>query len=142
MSLLVHWMVVAVALWVASDVVPGVRLSSWSALLIGAAVLGVVNTVVRPVMAILTLPITILTLGLFYLVVNGAAFGWPPRSCQASRSPPGWRRFSARLSPAWRRGSSAPPWRRLPGRPSRAWRAPAREARDTGLASPSHQSLS
>ena len=74
MSLLVHWVVVAVALWVTSNVVPGVRLSSWSALLIGAAVLGVVNTVVRPVMAILTLPITILTLGLFYLVVNGAAF--------------------------------------------------------------------
>ena len=74
MSLLVHWIVVAVALWVTSNVVPGVSLSSWSALLIGAAVLGVVNTVVRPVMAILTLPITILTLGLFYLVVNGAAF--------------------------------------------------------------------
>jgi putative membrane protein len=75
MSLLVHWIVLAVALWVASNVVPGVAIGSWSALLLGAAVLGVVNTVVRPVMTILTLPITILTLGLFYLVVNGAAFG-------------------------------------------------------------------
>ena len=75
MSLLVHWVVLAVALWVAASLVPGVHVSSWSALLLGAAVLGVVNTVVRPVMTILTLPITVLTLGLFYLVVNGAAFG-------------------------------------------------------------------
>ena len=75
MSLLLHWVVLALALWVASNVVPGVGVSSWSALLVGAAVLGVVNTVVRPVMTILTLPITVLTLGLFYLVVNGAAFG-------------------------------------------------------------------
>lgn len=75
MSLLVHWVVLAIALWVAAYLVPGVRIGSWSALLVGAAVLGVVNTVVRPVMTILTLPITVLTLGLFYLVVNGAAFG-------------------------------------------------------------------
>ena len=74
-SLLLHWVVVAVALWVTSRVVPGVTIGSWGALALGAAVLGVVNTVVRPVMTILTLPITLLTLGLFYLVVNGAAFG-------------------------------------------------------------------
>ena len=60
MSLLVHWIVLALALWVAANVVPGVGVSSWSALLIGAAVLGMVNTVVRPVMTILTLPITVL----------------------------------------------------------------------------------
>ena len=75
MSLLLHWIVLALALWVAANIVPGVAVSSWPALLIGAAVLGVVNAVVRPVMTILTLPITVLTLGLFYLVVNGAAFG-------------------------------------------------------------------
>lgn len=75
MSLLVHWVVLAIALWVAAYIVPGVHVAGWGPLLIGAAVLGVVNTVVRPVMTILTLPITVLTLGLFYLVVNGAAFG-------------------------------------------------------------------
>ena len=75
MSLLVHWIVLAIARWVASNLVPGVQVASWQALAIGAAVLGVVNAVVRPVMTILTLPITILTLGVFYLVVNGAAFG-------------------------------------------------------------------
>lgn len=71
----VHWFVLAVALWVAAYLVPGVGVSSWQALAIGALILGFVNAIVRPVLVILTLPITILTLGLFYLIVNGAAFG-------------------------------------------------------------------
>ena len=74
-SFLVHWAVLAAALWVAARIVPGVSVASWGALAVGAAVLGIVNTVVRPVLTLLTLPITVLTLGLFYLVVNGAAFG-------------------------------------------------------------------
>lgn len=74
-SFVVHWAVLALALWVSSQIVSGVSVSSWGALVVGAAVLGLVNTVVRPVLTLLTLPITILTLGLFYLVVNGAAFG-------------------------------------------------------------------
>lgn len=75
MSFLVHWAIVAAALWVAAYVVPGVIVSSVPALLLAALVLGLVNALVRPVLALLTLPITILTLGLFYLVVNGMAFG-------------------------------------------------------------------
>ncbi len=75
MSFLLHWIVVAAALWVTTRIVPGVTVSGWAALLMGAAVLGVVNAVVRPVLTLLTLPITFLTLGLFYLVVNGATFG-------------------------------------------------------------------
>ena len=74
-SFVVHWAVLALALWVSSQIVSGVSVSSWGALVVGAAVLGLVNTVVRPVLTLLTLPITILTLGLFYLVVHGAAFG-------------------------------------------------------------------
>lgn len=74
-SFLLHWVVTAAALWVASRIVPGVVIASPTALVIGALVLGLVNTVVRPVLTFLTLPLTILTLGLFYLVVNGAAFG-------------------------------------------------------------------
>lgn len=74
-SFVVHWAVLTLALWLSSKIVPGVALSSWASLVVGAAVLGVVNSVVRPVLTLLTLPITILTLGLFYLVVNGAAFG-------------------------------------------------------------------
>jgi putative membrane protein len=74
-SFVLHWAVLALALWVSSQIVSGVSVSSWAALAGGSAVLGIVNTVVRPVLTFLTLPITILTLGLFYLVVNGAAFG-------------------------------------------------------------------
>jgi putative membrane protein len=74
MGFLIHWAIVAAALWVAAYLVPGVVVSSVPALLIAALVLGLVNALVRPVLTILTLPITILTLGLFYLVVNGAAF--------------------------------------------------------------------
>jgi putative membrane protein len=75
MGFLAHWAIVTVALWFAAKVVSGVTVSSVPVLLVGAAVLGLVNASVRTVLTILTLPITILTLGLFYLVVNGAAFG-------------------------------------------------------------------
>ena len=71
---LIHWLVVALALYAAAWILPGVAVSSWPALLVAALVLGFVNAVIRPILVILTLPITLLTLGLFYLVVNGAAF--------------------------------------------------------------------
>ncbi len=70
-----HWLMVAIALAAAAWLLPGVSISSWPALLVAALVLGLVNAVVRPLLVLLTLPISILTLGLFYLVVNGAAFG-------------------------------------------------------------------
>jgi putative membrane protein len=72
---LVHTLVLAIALWVTANVVSGVTVSSWSALALGAVVLGAVNAIVRPILVILTFPITVLTLGLFYLVVNALAFG-------------------------------------------------------------------
>ena len=53
--------------------VSGITFSSTGILLVSALVLGLVNAVVRPIMVVLTLPITLLTLGLFYLIVNGAA---------------------------------------------------------------------
>lgn len=74
MGFLLHWAVVTAALWVAAYLIPGVTVGSLPALLVAALVLGLVNALVRPVLTILTLPITILTLGLFYFVVNGAAF--------------------------------------------------------------------
>ena len=70
----VHILVVALALGAAAYILPGVHVDSWMALAVAALVLGVVNAVIRPILALLTLPITILTLGLFYLVVNGIAF--------------------------------------------------------------------
>ncbi|MGH9173087.1 MAG: phage holin family protein [Vicinamibacterales bacterium] len=72
---LVHTVVLAIAIWITATVVPGVTVGSWATLALAALVLGVVNAIVRPILLILTLPITVLTLGLFYLVVNGLAFG-------------------------------------------------------------------
>ncbi len=72
---LLHWATIAASLWAATELVPGIRVRSFAALLVGAAVLGLVNACVRPVLTFLTLPITVLSLGLFYLVVNGASFG-------------------------------------------------------------------
>ena len=74
MGFLAQWLVVGIALAVTVYLVPGVVVTSTTALLLAALVLGLVNALVRPVLTLLTLPLTILTLGLFYLVVNGVAF--------------------------------------------------------------------
>jgi putative membrane protein len=71
---LIHWITVTIALSAAAWLLPGVVVDSTEALLIAALVLGFINSIVRPILVILTLPITVLTLGLFYLVVNGVAF--------------------------------------------------------------------
>ena len=71
---LVHTIVVAIAVWVATQVVPGVSASGLVPLAVMAIVLGLVNAIIRPILVVLTLPLTIVTLGLFYFVVNGIAF--------------------------------------------------------------------
>jgi putative membrane protein len=71
---LTHWLSIAIALGVATYIVPGVQMRSVLALAVGSLVLGFVNSWVRPVLVILTLPISFATLGLFLLVVNGIAF--------------------------------------------------------------------
>jgi putative membrane protein len=71
---IIHWLVIAVALWVTAYILPGVTVGSWQSLAIAALVLGFVNAVIRPILTLLTLPITILSLGLFYLLVNGFTF--------------------------------------------------------------------
>lgn len=68
--LVVAWGINAAALWVADALWDGVRIHGWGAFLIGAAVLGIANTVIKPVLAVLTLPLIIVTLGFFYLVIN------------------------------------------------------------------------
>ena len=71
---LIQWLVIGIALWVTDWILSGVSFSNYKALAIAAIVLGLVNALVRPILALLALPITILTLGLFYLVVNGFTF--------------------------------------------------------------------
>lgn len=77
--LLLHWFLIAVALAVTAKVVPGVRVDSLSTLAIAAVVVGLMNALVRPILAFFSLPLTILTLGLFYLIVNGVSFGLAAR---------------------------------------------------------------
>lgn len=69
---LVHWLVMAVALFITTRLVGGVQVNSYTTLAVAALVIGFVNALVKPVLLILTLPLTVVTLGLFYLVVNGA----------------------------------------------------------------------
>lgn len=71
---LVHWLTTAAALGAVAWILPGVTIDSLPALAVAAVVLGMVNAVIRPVLLVLTLPLTVMTLGLFYLLVNGAAF--------------------------------------------------------------------
>jgi putative membrane protein len=61
----------AIGFWIASRVIPGVRVGGVEALLIAGLLLGVINAVVRPILVVLTFPLTVLTLGLFLFVVNG-----------------------------------------------------------------------
>ena len=65
----------ALGLWAAALLVSGIHAFSVETLIIAAALLGVVNAIVRPIVTVLTLPITIVTLGLFLLIVNAAMIG-------------------------------------------------------------------
>ena len=70
MGFFVRMLISALGLWLASRIVPGIEITATGTLLFAALLLGVVNAVVRPVVILLTLPITVLTLGLFLWVVN------------------------------------------------------------------------
>lgn len=70
MAIILRWVINALALLAAAMVIPGFHVESFYAALIAALVLGLVNALVRPIILILTLPITIVTLGLFIFVVN------------------------------------------------------------------------
>src|SRR3954447_15931983 len=67
--------ITAFALWAATQLVPGIEVRGLLSLLLAALVFGLVNAVVRPVLVLLSLPVTLLTLGLFLLVVNAAMLG-------------------------------------------------------------------
>jgi putative membrane protein len=68
---LIRAAVVALGLWLAAQIVPGVEFRSPESLIAAALLLGIVNAIVRPILVILTFPITLVTLGLFLLVING-----------------------------------------------------------------------
>ncbi len=73
-KLLLVWLINAVALLAVAYLVPSISVDSFTTALVAALVLGLMNTIVRPVLVLLTLPVTLLTLGLFILVINGLLF--------------------------------------------------------------------
>ena len=72
---IVQFLVTCLALWLAAQVVPGVAFSDTTTLLLAAVLLGIANAIVRPILTVLTFPLTIITFGLFLLVVNAAVIG-------------------------------------------------------------------
>lgn len=74
MKLLLKWLLSAAALLLVAYVYQGVEVTSFTAALIAAFVIGLLNAVVRPVLVLLTLPVTVLTLGLFLFVINALMF--------------------------------------------------------------------
>ena len=74
LRLLAVWLINAFALMAVAYLMPGVAVSSFASALVAALILGLVNAVIRPVLFLLTLPVTILTLGLFIFVLNGLLF--------------------------------------------------------------------
>jgi putative membrane protein len=74
MRLLLTWLINALALLALKYIMPSITVDSFVTALIVAVVLGFINTLIRPIFVILTLPVTILTLGLFIFVINGLLF--------------------------------------------------------------------
>lgn len=72
---LLTWLVAAISLVITAKIVPGFTLDTFTAAAIAAIIMGLINAIVRPILVLMTLPLTILTLGLFLLVVNAISIG-------------------------------------------------------------------
>lgn len=85
LSLLARWLINAAALLLVAYLYPGVTVESFFAAVIAALVLGLVSAVIRPILVLLTLPVTILTLGLFLFVINALLFWFVAEIVQGFR---------------------------------------------------------
>ena len=74
MKIIVRWLLLAAALLLVAHLYPGVSVASFGSAMIAALVLGLFNTLVRPLLVLLTLPVTLITLGLFLFVINALMF--------------------------------------------------------------------
>ena len=74
MKMIVRWMLLAAALLLVAYLYPGVTIASFGSAMLAAFVLGLFNTLLRPILVLLTLPVTLLTLGLFLFVINALMF--------------------------------------------------------------------
>ena len=75
LRMIVQFLVTALGLWLSAKVVPGVEFTQTGSLIAAAVLLGIANAVVRPILVIITFPLTVITFGLFLLVVNAAVIG-------------------------------------------------------------------
>ncbi len=92
MKILVRWLLLAAALLLVAQLYSGVQVLSFGAAMVAALVLGLLNALLRPLLVLLTLPVTLLTLGLFLFVINALLFYVAPRCSTASGSPASARR--------------------------------------------------
>jgi putative membrane protein len=76
MKLIIRWLLLAAALLLVAHLYRGVTVTSFGAAMLAAFIIGLFNTLVRPVLVLLTLPVTLLTLGLFLFVINALMFWW------------------------------------------------------------------
>jgi putative membrane protein len=74
MKIVVRWLLLAAALLLVANLYPGVQVASFSSAMVAALVLGLLNALLRPILVLLTLPVTVLTLGLFLFVINALMF--------------------------------------------------------------------
>jgi putative membrane protein len=74
MKIFIRWLLLAAALLLVAQIYPGVVVASFGSAMIAALVLGLFNTLLRPILVLLTLPVTVLTLGLFLFVINALMF--------------------------------------------------------------------
>jgi putative membrane protein len=74
MKIIVRWLLLAAALLLVAHLYPGVTVRSFGSAMIAAFVLGLLNTLLRPILVLLTLPVTLITLGLFLFVINALMF--------------------------------------------------------------------
>src|SRR3989442_663087 len=74
MKIVLRWLLLAAALLLVANLYPGVQVASFSSAMVAALVLGLLNALLRPILVLLTLPVTVLTLGLFLFVINALMF--------------------------------------------------------------------
>lgn len=94
---LLHWAITATSLWVASHLFKGMRFGSTSALVVSALLLGLANAVVKPLLVFLTLPLTLLSFGLFLLVINALMLLLVSKLVEGFRLPGFWTAFWASI---------------------------------------------
>jgi putative membrane protein len=75
MTFVIRWLILSAAVWVAAWLIDGIHLEGWESTLLVGLILGLLNAILRPILVLISLPVTVLTLGLFLLLINTALLG-------------------------------------------------------------------